>query len=194
MNAAIEAAHAGESGKGFAVAADEIRKLAEESDSHGKHITQILRELEDKIKRDNDSALAAANQFDSIFALVENTKEQEHMIMDSMREQNSGSERIVKAMEQIDGMAWNVKDNSHQMLTGSALISDEMARLSALSDSIANKMNEMALSVERITDAVRDVSALIDKNTDRIASLSAEARKSESFGFNGELGMRNSTP
>lgn len=38
-------------------------------------------------------------------------------------------------------------------------------------------MNEMALSVERITDSVRDVSALIDKNTDRSASLSAEAGK-----------------
>ena len=141
MNAAIEAAHAGESGKGFAVVADKIRKLVEESDSHGKHITQILRELKDKIKRVNDSALAAANQFDSIFALVENTKEQEHMIMDSMREQNAGSEKIVKAMEQIDGMAWNVKDSSHQMLTGSALVSDEMARLSAMSDSI-HQQNE----------------------------------------------------
>ena len=104
MNAAIEAAHAEESGKGFAVAADEIRKLAEEADSHGKHITQILRELKDKIKRVNDSALAAANQFDSIFALVKNTKEQEHMIMDSMREQNTGSERIVKAMGKLT--AW----------------------------------------------------------------------------------------
>ena len=52
-------------------------------------------------------------------------------------------------------------------------------------------MNEMTLSGERITDSVRDVSALIDKNTDRIASLSAEARKSGSFGFNGKLGMRN---
>jgi len=51
-------------GKGFAVAADEIRKLAEESDSHGKHITQILRKLKDKIKRVNDPALAAANKFD----------------------------------------------------------------------------------------------------------------------------------
>ncbi len=38
-------------------------------------------------------------------------------------------------------------------------------------------MNEMALSIERITDSVRDVSALIDKNTDRIASLSAEEGK-----------------
>ncbi|MGP1454557.1 MAG: methyl-accepting chemotaxis protein [Treponema sp.] len=48
MNAAIEAAHAGEAGKGFAVVASEIRKLAEESNTHGKHITSILKELKEK--------------------------------------------------------------------------------------------------------------------------------------------------
>ena len=177
MNAAIEAAHAGASGKGFAVVADEIRKLAEESDSHGKHITQILRELKDKIKRVNDSAVAVASQFDRIFELVENTKEQECMIMSSMKEQNAGSEKIVRAMEQIDGMARNVKDSSHQMLAGSTLVSEEMAHLSAMSDSIANKMNEMADFAERITDSVKEVSALTDKNTDSIQSLATEVRK-----------------
>ncbi|MGP1458602.1 MAG: methyl-accepting chemotaxis protein [Treponema sp.] len=177
MNAAIEAAHAGESGKGFAVVADEIRKLAEESDSHGKHITQILRELKDKIKRVNGSALAVARQFDSIFELVETTKEQERMIMTSMTEQTAGSEKIVNAMEQIDGMTRNVKDSSHQMLTGSALVSDEMARLSAMSDSIAGKMNEMANSVLHINASVKEVSALTRKNTDSIALLSSEVRK-----------------
>ena len=113
MNAAIEAAHAGESGKGFAVVADEIRKLAEESNTHGKHITLILKDLKEKITRVNESAASVAAQFDTIFTLAEKTKAQEHSIMSAMQEQSSGSGRITQAMQTIGQMAHNAKNNSH---------------------------------------------------------------------------------
>jgi methyl-accepting chemotaxis protein len=50
LNAAIEAARAGEAGRGFAVVADEVRKLAEESSSATKNIGKLIRDIQEKVK------------------------------------------------------------------------------------------------------------------------------------------------
>ena len=177
MNAAIEAAHAGESGKGFAVVADEIRKLAEESNTHGKHITLILKDLKEKITRVNESAASVAAQFDTIFTLAEKTKAQEHSIMSAMQEQSSGSGRITQAMQTIGQMAHNAKNNSHEMLNGSNLVAAEMDRLGKMSDSIANSITEMAAGTVQINSAVEEVTEIAQKNKASIENLSNEVKK-----------------
>ena len=176
-NAAIEAAHAGETGKGFAVVADEIRKLAEESNTHGKHITSILKDLKEKITKVNDSAVSVAAQFDNIFTLAEKTKAQEHRIMSAMQEQSTGSGRITQAMQTIGEMAHNVQTNSHDMLTGSNLVAGEMDRLGEMSDSIADSVTEMAAGAMQINTAVDEVTEIAQKNKESIENLSQEVAK-----------------
>ncbi|MGP1458643.1 MAG: methyl-accepting chemotaxis protein [Treponema sp.] len=177
MNAAIEAAHAGETGKGFAVVADEIRKLAEESNTHGKHITLILKDLKEKITRVNESAVSVAAQFDNIFTLAEKTKVQEQSIMSAMQEQSSGSGRITQAMQTIGEMAHNAKNNSHEMLNGSNLVAAEMDRLGKMSDNIANSVTEMAAGAMQINSAVEEVTEIAQKNKASIENLSNEVKK-----------------
>jgi len=177
MNAAIEAAHAGEAGKGFAVVAGEIRNLAEESNAQGKNITVILKELKSKIEQVSEFALSIERQFDSIFELVEKTKNQEQGIMSAMRKQNAGSEQIIKAMGEIGAMANLVQTDSHQMLKGSNLVAEEMKRLGAMSDHIASNMNEMASGVVQIDQAVQEVSGISQKNKQSVEELVGEVGK-----------------
>ena len=177
MNAAIEAAHAGEAGKGFAVVADEIRKLAEESNIHGKNITSILTTLKEKIRKVNDSALDVERQFDSIFELVEQTKAQEHTIMNAMQAQRSGSGRIMKSMDIIKDMTNEVRVSSREMLSGSTLVSKEMDKLGTMSDNIANGINEMSVGTTQINRAIHEVNDITITNKRSIDSLSAEIGK-----------------
>lgn len=177
MNAAIEAAHAGEAGKGFAVVADEIRKLAEESNIHGKNITSILTTLKEKIRKVNDSALDVERQFDSIFELVEQTKAQEHTIMNAMQAQRSGSGRIMKSMDIIKDMTNEVRVSSREMLSGSTLVSKEMDKLGTMSDNIANGINEMSVGTSQINRAIHEVNDITITNKRSIDSLSAEIGK-----------------
>ena len=177
MNAAIEAAHAGETGKGFAVVAGEIRKLAEESGAQGKNITAILKGLKEKIGRVNDAALSVEQRFDAIFALAGKTQNQEQHIMNAMREQSDGSAQIVQAMQRIEDMTHEMKKSSHEMLSNSNLVSEEMKRLGTMSDAIANGMNEMASGTLQINNAVQEVNEITQKNKRSIENLAQEVGK-----------------
>ncbi|MGP1458618.1 MAG: methyl-accepting chemotaxis protein [Treponema sp.] len=177
MNAAIEAAHAGDAGRGFAVVAGEIRKLSEESNAQGKNIALILQDLKKKIDDVTLSALAIEHQFNKIFDLVETTKTQENRIMADVEKQHANSDELVRAMEQIGRITRTVEESSAEMLKSSALVSGEMSRLADMSDNIAGGMNEMAGGATQINAAVEEVNTITKKNKGAIDNLSAEVEK-----------------
>lgn len=164
MNAAIEASHAGEAGKGFAVVAGEIRKLAEESNQHGKNITAILKDLKVKIERVHESSLDTEKQFDTIFALVSRTKNQEQDIVAAMNVQHDKSDLIVQSMEKVGNMTHEIQNVSQEMLKGSRSVSEEMKLLAAMSDRIASSMHEMASGTAQINNTVQEVDEISRQN------------------------------
>ena len=174
MNAAIEAAHAGDAGKGFAVVADEIRKLSEESNEHGKNITGILQNLKDQIEKVSGAALVIERQFDEMFTLVEETKNQESHIMERMQEQNAKSERIIEAMNKIDCITQTVKNSADEILLSSEKVSREMQSIGGMSDNIADSMREMAAGAAEINSSVHEVNEITAENKENIESLYRE--------------------
>jgi methyl-accepting chemotaxis protein len=174
MNAAIEAAHAGESGKGFAVVADEIRKLAENSNSQGQTISASLKELESSITAISKSTGVVQEQFDTIFDLTNNVKNQEGVIKSAMDEQSAGSGQVLEAMQAISDITVSVRDSSVEMLSGSKEIVTEMDVLAK----ITNKVNEAILQIDkgagRISKSINNTSAASKENTESIAKLSTE--------------------
>lgn len=177
MNASIEAAHAGDAGKGFGVVAGEIRKLAEESSGHGRNISSMLKDLKQKIELVNNSAVSIEKHFDSIFELVERTKAMEHTIMAAMSSQDNGNKQILNTISVINEVTHQIQDISQEMLKGSTLVSDEMNKLVSMTDNIAGSMNEMAAGAVQINIAVQDVNEISQKNKQSIENLSDEVKK-----------------
>ena len=123
MNAAIEAAHAGEAGLGFAVVADEIRALAESSSRQSKTISAVLKKIKsaiDKITLSTENVLA---KFDAIDGGVRTVAEQENGILNAMTEQGSGSAQILQAISQVNDITGQVKEDARQMVEAAAGLS-----------------------------------------------------------------------
>lgn len=164
MNAAIEAAHAGESGKGFSVVADEIRKLAEEAGTQGEQISDILGNLKEKIDHLAGTTENSSAAFNETFALAEEVKAREYEIMRAMEEQSQGSKQILQALADINSITSEVKTGAHEMYLGTEQVSEEMQRLTEITETTKQSIQEMAAGSQEIQKAVYRVNSMTEEN------------------------------
>ena len=174
MNAAIESAHAGDAGKGFSVVADEIRKLAEQSNDQGKHIDTSLKSLSDLITQISDSIQDVQKQFDVIYDLAQTVHSQELVVKNAMDEQNEGNKQVLLAMQTINDSTVVVKDNSSEMLEGADQVVKEMSLLADVTRKIQDSMQWMTQSVENISSAVKQVEDSSEQNLQNSQDLTGK--------------------
>ncbi|MCA1945201.1 MAG: methyl-accepting chemotaxis protein, partial [Desulfovibrio sp.] len=119
LNAAIEAARAGEAGRGFAVVADEVRKLAEKTMSATKDVAQSVSSIQTGVRTNSRAVHAAAASVDKatgqarhsrdalerIVGLAGQASDQVRNIATASEQQSAASEEITRAVEAIHGIA-----------------------------------------------------------------------------------------
>ncbi|MDR1950505.1 MAG: methyl-accepting chemotaxis protein [Spirochaetaceae bacterium] len=133
MNAAIEAAHAGEAvGKGFAVVAGEIRKLASNSGRQAVEITESLKKIKGLIDSSKESSVHAQEQFDVMVSLINTVKNEELRIKDAMESQDSGGNQVLESLNRIKTLIAEIRNASAGLLASGEAVIDDISSLKAM--------------------------------------------------------------
>jgi len=150
LNAAIEAARAGEHGRGFAVVADEVRKLAERSSTATKEISKILSD----IKRETIAAAAAMRSSS-----------------DSMDSGITVSQRAARSLETVGtaiatttSVAESLAGQAREMRNASTRVTENMSSASAAVEENARAADEMRGTTDHVTSAMVPVAATASRN------------------------------
>jgi len=152
LNAAIEAARAGEAGRGFAVVADEVRKLAEKTMDATKEVGTAIQVIQDAaasnirsvetaaraVEQATDLANKSGESLESIVNYADDTSGQVQSIATAAEQQSAASEEINQAVDDINRIALDTADGMNQ----SVAAINELARLSGELRVLIEEMNE----------------------------------------------------
>ncbi len=163
LNAAIEAARAGEAGRGFAVVADEVRKLAEGSASAAAEIGKLIKQIQaqtaravrnmedsaDELARGKAVATRAGSSLEEILRVVRQVDDMAKEIYKLTREQASGSDQVVRAVEEIAAVAEETAAGTEEA--------------SASTEEQTASMQEMAAAAQELADLAETMKALVSR-------------------------------
>ena len=146
LNAAIEAARAGEAGRGFAVVADEVRKLAEKTMTATKEVGDAIQQIQHGTRKNIDNvdravktieeatdlAKASGSALSEIVSFVDLSTDQVRAIATASEEQSSASEEINRSVEEVNRIAAETMDGLRQSAQAVSDLAQQAQELGAM--------------------------------------------------------------
>ncbi len=175
LNAAIEAARAGEHGRGFAVVADEVRKLAERSSKSTGEIAKIINNIKQETLNVVETMQSGSKDVKQIIGLAKNSQKSLQKILEN-------TEEVVQLVNQIAAA-------SEEQSATSNVVSSNVETISGTVQESTNAINQIARSTIDITGQANNLNELLNifilSEKDKINQKRVlETSKIDKFDFN----------
>jgi methyl-accepting chemotaxis protein len=175
LNAAIEAARAGEQGKGFAVVADEVRKLAERSSRATKEIAALIADVQHGTKAAVNAMKAGAGEVEMGAELAEQAAGAFHEIKDAAAARNMVLEDMLAAVVEIRGLCSEVVRATDGIAEIAADTNESATQMSAAAGTVSRSVESIAAISEENSASVEEVSAATEQMSAQAQEVVASA-------------------
>jgi methyl-accepting chemotaxis protein len=184
LNAAIEAARAGEHGKGFAVVADEVRKLAEKSAVATKEIANLVRSIQQTVNQAVQAMNESTLEVEKGVALSEESRRSLDSILQASMDGQKIGQHVSESADRMNSLASelvNVMDSVSAVVEENTAATEEMTassdEVTKMVENIASVSEENSAAVEEVSAGAEEMSAQVEESTSSAQSLAEMANE-----------------